>query len=235
MTTPTNHRRKWGSSTPPREDTLQPHFRDNGRMGDKKRPHILPPLTPASPAALPIPQADRGGQRPPPRLLTVMKNGERDRATASGHSEPLASKLKLLPWAIAATAAIDHARAVSEGALAVRKTATGPTETTGANTGKTLAVRKPPTLTQRPHLGKQPTRRSTLTASRTLNREQQAKRQSEQQDRSTKSGLKEPPCLSSRRLGGQGGKLTGAALENLTRLTTSFEHAEMRRERQPRT
>ena len=62
-----------------------------------------------------------------------MKNGERDRATDSGHSEPLASKLKLLPCAIAAKIAIDHARAVSEGSLAVRKTTTGPTETTRAN------------------------------------------------------------------------------------------------------
>ena len=115
-----------------------------------------------------------------------MKNRERDRATASGHSEPLASKLKLLPRAIAATAATDHTRAVSEGLLAVRKTATGPTETTRENTGKTLAVRKPPKLTQRPHKGKKLTRRSMLTASRPLNRERQAKRQSEQQDRQRK-------------------------------------------------
>ena len=35
-----------------------------------------------------------------------------------------------------------------------QKTATGPTETTRANTGKALAVRKPPTLAQRPHKGK---------------------------------------------------------------------------------
>ena len=48
------------------EETLQPHFRDNGRMGDKKRPHILPQLTPGSPAALPTPLADIGQQRLPP-------------------------------------------------------------------------------------------------------------------------------------------------------------------------
>ena len=66
-------------------------------MGDKKRPHILPPLTSGSPAALPIPQADRGGPQQLPKPLAVMKNGERDRKTDSGHSEPLASKLKLLP------------------------------------------------------------------------------------------------------------------------------------------
>ena len=171
MTAPTNYRRKWGSSTPPKRGDTAAHFRGNGRMGDKKkkRRHILPPLTPGPPAALPIPQADRGGQQLLPKPLAVMKNGERDRATDSGHSEPLASKLKLPPWTIAATAAIGHARAASEGSLPVRKTTTGPTETTRANTGEALAVRKPPTLTQRPHKGKQLTRRSTLTASRPLN------------------------------------------------------------------
>ena len=54
------------AALPQREETLQPHSRDNGRMGDKKRPHITPPLTPSSPANLPIPQADRGRQRPCP-------------------------------------------------------------------------------------------------------------------------------------------------------------------------
>ena len=49
-----------------KEETLQPHPIDNGRMGDKKRPHIIPPLTPGSPATLTLPQADRGGQRPRP-------------------------------------------------------------------------------------------------------------------------------------------------------------------------
>ena len=55
-----------GAALPQREETLQLHSRDNGRMGDKKRPHITPPLTPGSPATLPIPQVDRGGQRPRP-------------------------------------------------------------------------------------------------------------------------------------------------------------------------
>ena len=54
------------AALPQREETLQPHPRDNGRMGDKKRSHITPPLTPGSPATLPIPQEDRGGQRPRP-------------------------------------------------------------------------------------------------------------------------------------------------------------------------
>ena len=40
------------------------------------------------------------------------------------------------------------------GVASSQKTATGPTETTRANTGKALAVRKPPTLAQRPHKGK---------------------------------------------------------------------------------
>ena len=52
--------------SPQREELRQPHFRDNGRLGDNNRPHTLPHLTPGSPAALPIPLADRGEKRPPP-------------------------------------------------------------------------------------------------------------------------------------------------------------------------
>ena len=54
------------AALPQREETLQPHPKDNGRMGDNKRPQIILPLTPGSPATLPIPQADRGGHRPHP-------------------------------------------------------------------------------------------------------------------------------------------------------------------------
>ena len=208
-------------------------------MGDKNRPHILPQLTPGSPADLPIPQADKGGQRPPPRPLPVMKNSERDRATASGHSEPLASKLKLLPCVIAATAATDHARAVSEGSLVVRKTATDPTETTRANTGKTLAVRKPLTLTQRPHMGKQLSRRSTLTASRPLNRERQVKRQSEQQDRQRKPLDQEwaqgTSLALKPKIGRPGRKTNRSGTRKSHPPHHLVERAEMRRERQPRT
>ena len=168
-----------------------------------------------------------------------MKNSERDRATASGHSEPLASKLKLLPRAIAATAATDHTRAVSEGLLAVRKTATGPTETTRENTGKTLAVRKPPKLTQRPHKGKQLTRRSTLTASRPLNRERQAKRQSEQQDRQRKpldQKLAQGTSLPLKpKIGRPGRKTNRSGTRKSHPPHHLAERAEMRRERQPRT
>ena len=65
------------------------------------------------------------------------------------------------------------------GAASGQKTATGHTETTRANAVKPLAVRRPPKIAQRPHKGKQQTRWSTPTASRPLNRAQQA----EQQDR----------------------------------------------------
>ena len=51
--------------SPHREETLPPHSRDNGRLWDNQHPHTLPHLTPGSPAALPIPLADRGEQRPP--------------------------------------------------------------------------------------------------------------------------------------------------------------------------
>ena len=77
------------AALPTREETLQPHFRDNGRLGDNKRPHILPHLTPGSPAAHPIPLADRGEQRPPPWLLAVTK-------TARGIAWPLA--VTATPW-----------------------------------------------------------------------------------------------------------------------------------------
>ena len=72
-----------------REETLQPHFRDNGRLGDNKRPHTLPHLMPDSAAALPIPLADRGEQRPPPWPLAVTK-------TARGIAGPLA--VTETPW-----------------------------------------------------------------------------------------------------------------------------------------
>ena len=77
------------AALPQREEPLQPHPRDNGRMGDKKRPHIIPPFTPGSPATLPIPQADRGGQRPRPRPEAVMK-------TARGIARPIAVTAN--PW-----------------------------------------------------------------------------------------------------------------------------------------
>ena len=72
------------------------------------------------------------------------------------------------------------------GVTSVQKTTTGHTETTRANAVKPLAVRRPPTITPRPHTGKQQTRRSTLTASRPLNRARQAERQRKQPDRTRK-------------------------------------------------
>ena len=73
-------------------------------------------------------------------------------------------------------------QSVYGGAASGQKTATGHTETTRANTVKPLAVRRPPTITPRPHKGKQPTRRSKPTASQPPNRARQAERQREQQD-----------------------------------------------------
>ena len=79
-----------------REETLQPHFRDNGRLGDNKRPHTLPHLTPGSPAVIPIPLVER---RTAISSMTASghENGERDRWTSIGHSDPLESKLKWQP------------------------------------------------------------------------------------------------------------------------------------------
>ena len=82
--------------SPHREETLQPHFRDNGRLGDNKRPHTLPHLTPGSPAALPIPASGQRRTATTPMTASSHENGERDHGTTIGHSDPLASKLKLL-------------------------------------------------------------------------------------------------------------------------------------------
>ena len=83
--------------SPHREETLQPHFRDNGRLGDNKRPYTLPHLMPGSPAALPIPLADPRRTATASMTPSGHENGERDRWTAIGHSDPLESKLKWLP------------------------------------------------------------------------------------------------------------------------------------------
>ena len=166
--------------SPHREETLQPHFRDNGRLGDNKRPHTLPHLTPGSPAALPIPLADRGEQRPS-MTASFHENGERDRGTAIGHSDPL-----------------DRSRQRGfGGAASGQKTATGHTETTRANAMKTRAVRRPPTIAQRPHKANQQTRRSKHTASRPLTahgkRSDSVSNKTTHENQPTKSGLKHPP------------------------------------------
>ena len=103
--------------SPQREELLQQQFRDNGRPGDSNCHHTLPHLTPGSPAALPIPLADRGEKRP----LAITKTAREIAGPRSVTATTLASTLKLLPWPAAATAAIGHARAISEGPLAVRK------------------------------------------------------------------------------------------------------------------
>ena len=137
------------------------------------------------------------------------ENSERDRWTTIGHNDPLESKLKWLPRTTAATAVIGHASAVSEGPLAVRKTATGHPETTRANAMKTRAVRRPPTIAQLPHKANQQTRRSTHTPSRPLTahgkRSDSVSNKTAHESQSTKSGLKHPPGFPSLRSEGQGG------------------------------
>ena len=77
------------AALPQREETLQPHSRDNGRMGDKTMSTHHTAWLASHP-----PDTASGQRR---AASASMKNSERDRATDSGHSEPLASKLKLLP------------------------------------------------------------------------------------------------------------------------------------------
>ena len=193
--------------SPHREETLQPHFRDNGRLGDNKRPHTLPHLMPGSPAALPIPLADRREQRLPP-LLAVMK-------TARGIAGPNRSQRP--PGKQAKVAAVNDSGNSRDrscqsgfgGAASGQKTATSHIETTRANAMKPLAVRRPPTIAPRPHQAKPQTRRSTHTASRPLTahgkQSDSVSSKTAHKSHSTKSGFKHPPSFPSLRSGGQGG------------------------------
>ena len=122
-------------------------------MGDQKRPHILLQLTSGSPAALPIPLADRGEQRPTPWPLAIMKNGEGLRDREQSQRTP-GEQAKAAAVNDSSNSRYRSRQSGVGGVASGQKTATGPTETTRANTGKTLAVHKPPTLAQRPHKGK---------------------------------------------------------------------------------
>ena len=62
------------AALPQREETLQPHPRDNGRMGDKKRPHIIPP----SHAWL---------ASHPPATASGQRGAATESMTASGHEQ----------------------------------------------------------------------------------------------------------------------------------------------------
>ena len=125
------------------------------------------------------------------------------------------------------------------GVASGQKTATGHTETTRANAVKPLAVRRPPTITPRPHKAKQQTRRSPLTASRPLNRAQQAERQREQPDRTRKPSDQERAQVTSRppkpkiRRPERNPNWSGTRKSHLPHHLA--KRAEMRWERQPRT
>ena len=125
------------------------------------------------------------------------------------------------------------------GAISGQKTATGPTETTRANALKPLAVHRPPTIAPRPHKGKQLTRRSTLTASRPLNRARQAERQREQQHRTQKPSDQEWAQVTSRppkpKIGRPGRNPNWSGTRKPHPPHHLAKRAEMRRERQPRT
>ena len=122
------------------------------------------------------------------------------------------------------------------GAASGQKTATGHTETTRANAVKPLAGCRLPTIAPRPHKGKQPTRRSTPTASRLPNRARQAERQREQQDRTREPFDQEraqstfPASQVEDREAWEDPNWSGTRKPHHL-----AERAEMRQERQPRT
>ena len=184
--------------TPHREETLQPHSRDNGRLGDNKRPHTLPHLKPGSPAALPIPLADIGEQRP--------QEGSWDRYPSQ---RPPGKQAKVAAVNDSGNSRDRSRQSGFGGAASGQKTATGHTETPRANAMKPLVVRTPPMIAQRPHKAKQQARQSTHTASRPLTahgkRSDSVSNKTAHESHSTKSGLKHPPGFPSLRSGGQGG------------------------------
>ena len=78
MTAPSNYRRKSGSSTPHIEETLPPHSRDNGRLGEDKRPHTRISRLARQPHS---PLSASGQRRTATASMTASghENGERDR------------------------------------------------------------------------------------------------------------------------------------------------------------
>ena len=169
--------------SPQREEVLQQHFRDNGRLDDSKSPH--PPSSHAWLASS-SPHTASGQRREATASVIASghENGERGRGTAIGHIDQPGEHGK----ATAVTGSSnsrDRSRQSDLGeAASGQKTATSHTKTTTANTMKSLAVQRPPTTAPRLRKGKQQTRRSTPTPSRPLNRVRKEERQREQQDRS---------------------------------------------------
>ena len=121
ITAPSNYRRKWGSSTPHIERRHCSHTSETTEGWGKT--NVPTPSASHAWLASRTPHTASGQRRTATVSMTASshENSERDRGTAIGHSDPLESKLKLLSWTTAATAAIGHASEVSEGPLAVRK------------------------------------------------------------------------------------------------------------------
>ena len=153
------------------------------------------------------------------------ENGERDRGTAIGHSEPHGEHAR-------AAAATDSGNSRDRphqsgfgGAASGQKTATGHTETTRANTMKPLAVRRPPTTAPQPTRENSkrddplPQHHDRLTEHG--KRSDSVSHKTDHESHPTKSGLKAPSRLPKPKIGSPGRTLTGAALGRLTHLTTS--------------
>ena len=97
MTTPRNYRRKRGSSTPHQRGATAATLQRQRKAGGQQ----TSPDPTASHAWLAshAPHTASRQRRAATASMTASghENGERDRVTAIGHSDPLASKLKLLP------------------------------------------------------------------------------------------------------------------------------------------
>ena len=129
--------------SPQREQLLQQHFRDNGRLDDSNSHHTLPHLTPGSPAALPIPRADRR-EATASVITSGHENGERDRGTVIGHSDHPGEHAKATAVTGSGNSHDRSRQSDLGGAASGQNTATGHTEATRANAMKPLAVRRLP-------------------------------------------------------------------------------------------
>ena len=179
--------------SPQREEVLQQHFRDNGKLDDRQQP----PHPPASHSWLASrsPNTTSGQRREATTSVIASghENGERGRRTATGHSDHPGEHAKATAVTGSGNSRDRSLQSDLGEAASGQKTATGHTETTRANVIKPLAVQRPPTTAPRPRKGRQQTRRSTPTASRLLNRAWKAERQCEQQDRSREPSDQEQP------------------------------------------
>ena len=133
-----------------REEVLQQHFRDSGRLDDRQQsPH--PPASHAWLASRP-PHTASGQRREATASMITSghENGERGRRTAIGHSDHPGEHAKATAVIGSGNSCYQSCQSDLGGAASGQKTANGHTETTTTNAMKPLAIQRPPTTAPRP-------------------------------------------------------------------------------------